>query len=131
MKELVRKFIEKYQVPEDYKCVKEHYSKKYDDKNIVEDFLNEGLLLEIDDISKNNIEKIEKFNDYIDFTDWITDIYNEDLIKNIELFWEFIETFWDKDNFYENLMNWQNKAYQEFLEDIKNNFVEFIKEQLD
>jgi len=126
MKELVKKFIEKYEVPENLKFLLKHYK-----NNLINDFIDDNLLFDINEINKENIETISNFDSYIDFIDWNIDTYNADLIKNIELFWEFIETFWDKDNFYENLMNWQNKAYQELLEDIKNKFVEFLKEQLD
>ena len=136
MKDLAKKFIENYEAPEDLNFLLSHYLKDNDKdwlwerKTLIEDFIFNNLLFDIEDISEENIEKISNFENYLDFIDWTINIYHEDLNKNIELFWDFIETFWDKDNFYENLMNWQRKAYEKILVDIKEKFVIFLKEQL-
>lgn len=132
MKNIAKKFIENYQAPEDLSFLLKHYLKDNDKwlNTLVEDFIYENLLFDIEDLTKENIEKISNFESYIDFYDGAVNTYNEDLIKNIELFWDFIETFWNKDEFYENLINWQKIAYEKILVDIKEKFVDFLKEQL-
>ncbi len=136
MKDLVKKFIETYEAPEDLNFLLRHYLKDNDKdwllerKSLIQDFIFDNLLSDIENINKENIEKISNFEDYLDFIDWTINIYNEDLNKNIELFWDFIETFWDKEEFYKNLMDWQRKAYEKILIDIKEKFVKFLKEQL-
>lgn len=132
MKNIAKKFIENYQAPEDLSFLLKHYLKDNDKwlNTLVEDFIYENLLFDIEDLTKENIEKISNFESYIDFYDGTVNTYNEDLIKNIELFWDFIETFWNKDEFYENLINWQKIAYEKILVDIKEKFVDFLKEQL-
>lgn len=132
MKNIAKKFIENYQAPEDLSFLLKHYLKdNYKWLNtLVEDFIYENLLFDIEDLTKENIEKISNFESYIDFYDGAVNTYNEDLIKNIELFWDFIETFWNKDEFYENIINWQKIAYEKILVDIKEKFVDFLKEQL-
>ena len=133
MKNIVKKFIENYQAPEDLSFLLKHYLKDSDENlnTLVENFIYENLLFDIEDLTKENIEKVSNFESYIDFYDGAVNTYNEDLIKNIELFWDFIENFWNKDNFYENLINWQKIAYEKILVDIKEKFVFFLKEQLD
>lgn len=132
MKNIAKKFIENYQAPEDLSFLLKHYLKDNDKwlNTLVEDFVYENLLFDIEDLTKENIEKISNFESYIDFYDGAVNTYNEDLIKNIELFWDFIETFWNKDEFYENIINWQKIAYEKILVDIKEKFVDFLKEQL-
>jgi len=133
IKNLVNEFVEKYEFNNDNKCILEHYWKKYDlenpKKELIKTFLFENVLFEIEEIDKEIIKKINNFDDYISFYDWVIDIKNYDLIRNIELFWNFIDAFWNKDDFYKNLMKWQEKAYREWLEDIKNKFVEFLEEK--
>lgn len=139
-KELTKQFIETYKLPEELSFLLEHYRKhendihtKDNDKNwnLMEDFITEYLIEDFEkQIDKKDIEKIENYYDYESFFDGNVDIYNEDLIKNIELFWDYIETFWNKDDFYNNLMNWQKIAYEKLLIDIKKSFVEFLKDNI-
>lgn len=62
--------------------------------------------------------------------DSVVDIYKSDLTDNIELFWEWIDEFGDKDNFYKNIAIGQSNAYIEALTELQNKFVEYLESKI-
>lgn len=70
MKDLAKKFIETYEAPEDLNFLLSHYLKDNDKdwlwerKTLIEDFIFDNLLFDIEDISEENIKFWELFRFY-------------------------------------------------------------------
>ena len=122
MKNVVQEFVINFSFSENYRGVLEHYARNENDltqggnqgRNLVNDFI-EYLYQENSDAWSDEelSEHAEKIVE--DFLEGIPNIYDEDIAKNIPLFWDWIEDFWEKENFYETMRNAQHRAYKEFL----------------
>ncbi len=96
-------------------------------QKVIKDFIEETFYF--DDSIKTKDELLELVRDYdlIEYIDSLVDIYDEDLINSYNSFQEYIEKVeWDVD-ILEIIKVWQFNWYSKFYEDIKNEFIKFLK----
>lgn len=135
MKNALQEFLNDFSFSDNYKFLLKHYTKDSDLwGSLPESFLSkDNLFYDVDmdsEISEEIIDKIKEYDEFWDFLDGTIDIWYTDLIESIELFWDWIEDFWDKDNFYQNIALGQSNAYIEALTELQNKFVEYLESKI-
>lgn len=112
-------FIESFWLDWAFRWVQDHYSL---DKNIVEDFIKDFLITDIKNFDEDEFIDIQGYEEYYKFYDKYIDSDKKDLVKNIDLFWGYMDNIWsikDWDSYYENIVKWQDTAYYHTMEHIK------------
>lgn len=100
---------------------------------IVDTYIKNWIFEDYDssDSLVNYIDFFEK-NLISEFIDWIIHFYNEDLYRNIYIFFQYLkEDLWKKEDLIDTLKAWEFNWYMDFFAYINKQLVNFISNNKD
>lgn len=134
MENAVWEFIENFSFSDKYKFLLEHYNRGEHEAHLIKAYLStEYLFYNItlsSEVSHEIIEKIKKWENNSQFLEDAADIYKEDLVLSIQLFWNWIDDFWTKEDFFPNIARGQFIAYGEAIDELQREFISYLESKI-
>lgn len=137
LKNVVQEFVENFSFSEDCQGIAEHYARNENDltqenhqgRSLVLDFIE--YISQENEQYTSNAELLEMVENLVDtFLDGVPNMYDEDIAKNIPLFWNWIEDFWDKESFYDTMRATQQRGYTEALNELIAELLLFLEKNV-